>query len=381
MEFLNDEYLQSISQPLYEITQQMSNDTVGIIANRIKTIGTMTASDANRLRNTMRIADFKQIESQLSKLTGLGTSEIDRIFDDVAKQNEVMAQTLYEYRGIEQIPYAKNKELQLIVNAALKNAKSDFLNISSTRAFNLNGKVTTLSKVYNQAVDKAIFEVSQGTVDYNTSMRKTVLELANSGLQTVDYNSGYSRRLDSSVRMNLFDGIRQLSSEMRLQQAAEFGSDGVEISVHALCSPDHTQIQGQQYSTTEFEQLQNSLIRPIGTMNCRHTVFPIILGVSEPVYTPKQLDKIADNSNKIVTFTGVSGNDIEMTRYDFTQYQRQVETSIRRLKDKQSAISQLGDDLYAKQLNSKIRAYTSEYKRISEEVGISAKLKRLTVVK
>ena len=170
-------------------------------------------------------------------MTGLGEKEIDRIFDEVAKDNEAMAKTLYQYRGVEQIPYAKNAILQGIVQSAIKNAKADFLNMSATRAFNIGGKPTELSVAYNKVIDKAIFEVSQGTVDYNTAMRKSVLELANSGLQVVDYQSGYSRRLDSSVRMNVLDGARQFSMSMREQQGKEFNADAYEISAHALCRP------------------------------------------------------------------------------------------------------------------------------------------------
>lgn len=384
-DFLNDEYLQNISQPLYEISQQMSNDTVGIIANRIKIIGTMTASDANRLRNTMRIADFKKIESELSKLTGLGTKEIDRIFDDVAKQNEVMAKTLYEYRGVEQIPYAQNKELQLIVRAALKNAKSDFLNISSTRAFNLNGKPTTLSKAYNQAIDKAIFEVSQGTVDYNTSMRKSVLELANSGLQTVDYDSGYSRRLDSSVRMNLLDGVRQMSMSMREQQGKEFGADAYEISAHTLCRPSHQPYQGHIYTFEEFETINSTILssNPIATgeLNCRHTKFSTIKEIAEQSVSDKELKNYIDNSNKEVTYQLPSGKEVTKTKYDATIDQRNQETKIRRLKDNKMALENMDDIIGAKQKQRMITEQTRIYKEMSKSMDISPKLKRLTVVK
>ena len=45
----------------------MSAEVVGIIAERIKAIGTLSASDVNSFRNTMRIADFKKIEKELAR--------------------------------------------------------------------------------------------------------------------------------------------------------------------------------------------------------------------------------------------------------------------------------------------------------------------------
>ena len=148
-----------------------------------------------------------------------------------------------------------------------------------------------------------------------------------------------------------------------------------------MCAPDHQPIQGKQFSNKEFETLQSTLFRPIGTRNCRHTTFPIILGVSERAYSTDELDSYIDSSNKQVTFTSLSGKEITQSRYECTQYQRQVETRIRQLKDQKNALSRMGDDLQAKRVQTQISVYTREYKRISEEIGISPKLKRLTVSK
>ena len=104
-DFLTDEFLDSATEQLISITQQMSSETVGIIADCIKKIGTLNPAEVNRLRNSMRIADLGKIEKELSRLTGLAIDEIENIFETVAEENEVMVQALYEYRNIDQIPY------------------------------------------------------------------------------------------------------------------------------------------------------------------------------------------------------------------------------------------------------------------------------------
>jgi len=48
------------------------------------------------------------------------------------------------------------------------------------------------------------------------------------------------------VLQNLIDGVKQLQQEMLDWHGEHFGSDGVEISAHAISAPDHVKIQGKQ---------------------------------------------------------------------------------------------------------------------------------------
>ena len=36
----------------------------------------------------------------------------------------------------------------------------------------------------------------------------------------------------------------------------KFGADGVELSAHAICAPDHLAVQGRQFSNEEFDKMQ-----------------------------------------------------------------------------------------------------------------------------
>lgn len=253
-EVLTDEFLEKVTEPLYEVSSKMSNEVVGIIADRLKKCEELTPSDITKLKNTMRIADLKKIEKAIAELTDKGVEEIEHIFDNVAKENEQMAKILYDYRGVEQVPYLTNTEMNKIVRTAVKNATKDFLALSNTTAFALKigDKEIPLKKMYNKILDEAIFSLNQGVTDYTTAIRKTLKELASNGARVV-YESGATRRLDSAVRMNILDGCRQMNLSMREQQAKEFGADGWEISAHALCRPDHQSSQGRVFSLKEFE--------------------------------------------------------------------------------------------------------------------------------
>lgn len=379
-DLLTEEYLEEITEELNTIICDMSNETVGIIADRLKECENLTPTDIAKLKNTLRIADIKKIKTVLAELSEKAIKEIDKIFDDVAKKNEEMAKEFYEYNKVDQVTYLKNKEMNKIVNSALINAKKDFLNISDTTAIELilNGKATNMQVAYNKAIDNAIFALNQGVVTYTQAIRKTIVELSQNGTR-VRYESGYTRRLDSAVRMNILDGCRQMSLSMREQQAKEYGADGWEISAHALCRPDHQSSQGKVFGFKEFEQLQGVLRTPIATgeLNCKHIKTGVIMAINQPAYDKDEIKELNRLSNEKVTFTGLSGNELSKTRYECSQYMRAVETSIRELKDVETTLKRVGDSVGAKKYRAKITKKTKEYKRICKEMGLSPMLDRI----
>lgn len=359
------------------LMQQTNNDVIAVICNRIKTIGEMSTTDAIKLSNMARTTDLEEIEDILAKNTELSKKAVDEIVEKSAENNDELSAQYYKHAG-----KTKNeKVLETIKSRAKKSISKGLINLSDTTAFIMDGKPLNIRETYTKAINSAIYATQQGLTDYNTAIRTTVRNLADSGLRVVDFDSGYHRRLDSQARMNILDGMRQLNQEYREEQGQEFGADGVEISVHGMCAPDHQDIQGQQYSKEDFEKLQSRLLRPIGTLNCHHTTFPIILGVSKPAYTKKRLKEIKAQSNAPVQYTDKLGNDKVVSAYDSTQKQREQETIIRRLKDRREAFRASGDNDEVAKLNKQITAQSRYYRKMSAEVGLEPKMERTRVIK
>lgn len=378
---VSEEFLTNATQPLIDLVESANNQVLSIMAKRIKECGKLSSTDIHRINQMVRTSDLKAISDTLTEMTNKSPQVIEKCLYEVASEQEKVSSEYYKYRKIEQIPFTDNKQMKLIINAAIKNATDDFLNISKTTAFNMGGKTLSIQKAYNQVIDKAVYEVQQGYTDYYTAMRKTVSQLAESGLQTVDFASGYSRRLDSQVRMNVLDGAREMNNSMREQQGKEFGADMVFISLHELCAIDHIHINGQSYTTKQWESVSAGLTRQVGELNCRHSLSYGIQGISENPYSKSDIKQADDSSQEMVTFTGLGGKELTMSRYDCSQYQRQLETTIRKQKDARNMCDMAGDITGKSIYNKKARAYTAEYKRISDEMGLSAKTKRLVVNK
>ena len=376
-----DDFLEELINPLAETFEQVNTDVLTVISARIKSIGAMTPTDAHKLSILIKNGDLDEIERIISYGTELSLKQVDTIVNKSATHNDELASELYKARNMPLSTIATNTSLLNVVETAKKNIVDNVVNLSKTTGFMINGKMTDISKTYNYAVNRAIFEVEQGLFDYNTSMRSVIKQMADSGVRVVDYNSGYSRRLDSAVRMNVREGISQLNMNYREQQGQEFESDGVEISVHGLCAPDHLPIQGKQYSTKEFELLQSTLERPVGSLNCKHVTMPIILGISKPIYSDNELQEVKDNSNKQVKYQLPSGKTVEQSRYEATQSQRAQEVKIRRLKDVKNQLDIEGDKIGSATYQKKIKEQTVIYKRMSEQMGISPKLERTRIIK
>lgn len=385
---LRENYAEQLTDPILELLLQQNTLVIETISKRIGSIGKLKSSDLHKLKSGIEYAgiDLKKLEKELEILNRKTISEINRIFDVAAKENSDFAKKYYKSKGIPMLPYAKNVALLKIVDSIRRKTINDFINISRTKSFLIDGKVLSIRKQYLKVVDSAIFNVTTGTLEYNTAMRMSIKKMADSGVRNVDFASGYSRRIDSQMRMNILDGVRQMNMDMQQQMGKEYGADGVEISVHALCAPDHQSIQGKQYSITgtvivdgvkyeDYNKINLSLKRHIGTMNCKHFAFPIILGISNPVYTKKEIEDMNKNSNQKVMY----GNK-EMSKYEATQEQRKQETMLRYLKDERNAFKTAGNEEESKRINRKIMELNKDYKKNSEFAGLSPKMIRTRVV-
>ena len=387
---LSEKYLDSLPDPIAKNMQALNAYVIKRLCERIGKIGKVSPSDAHRLKSAIEYAgsDLQAIQKELARTMGLNEKDLEAMFEDVAKENVDFASTYYKARGMQAVGnYTENAALRSFVEAAKATAADGVTNISNTTmiGFKSGKRIIPLREYYIQAIDRAITFVQTGTVDYYTAMRQTVKEMAHSGLRRVTFDSGYSRRLDSQARMNLLEGVRRLNSQMMEQTGREFGADGVEISAHALCAPDHQHIQGRQYSRAEFERINSRLKRPIGTLNCHHFTTPIILGVSKPVYSRSELAEINQRSNQKITYqtTDRKGHTVTetMSRYDASQRQRQLETAIRYVKDERDACVAAGDKLGATQARKKSAALTAEYRRFSEQAGLTVRLERTRSMK
>lgn len=389
------------------------------LGNVIKQFKDLTPSQAYSLGQQLKYnTTVKDLLNELSKISGLSVEDLKAILEKVARENINFADVYYKSRGLETPLYSENRALQRLVNSVYKIAGEEFKNIAKSTGFRLldnNGKplLLDINQTYNEVIDRCVVAVSQGKETYQQSMRSTLKQLSSSGVRKIEYESGYSRRLDTSIRQNILDSIRQVSNESQKIFGKEFDYNAVEVSHHSNSAPDHSNndiengkfdIDGHQFvkldilkeqikNGTEkeitlkdidevnhrvkckgkwyydFDYINNNLNRPVSTMSCYHYIFSVVLGVSRPQFTDKQLEEDKKKNNDGFEFEGK-----HYSMYDGTQLQRRIETAIREAKDTQILARASEDNELVLQSQTRITQLTTKYKQLCNISGLPNKL-------
>ena len=389
------------------------------LGNVIKQFKDLTPSQAYSLGQQLKYnTTVKDLLNELSKISGLSVKDLKAILEKVAKENIGFADVYYKARGLETPIYSENKALQRLVSSVYNISGAEFKNIAKSTGFRLlgdNGEplLLDIDETYKYVIDKCVVAISQGKETYQQSMRSTLKQLSDSGVRRIDYANNYSRRIDSSVRMNVLDAVREVSNQSQMLFGEEFGYNAVEVSHHSNSAPDHSNndiengkfdIDGHQFvkldilkeqikNGTEkeitlkdidevnhrvkckgkwyydFDYINNNLNRPVSTMSCYHYIFSVVLGVSRPQFTDKQLEEDKKKKNDGFDFEGK-----HYTFYDGEQLLNRIALEIRKNKDTQIMAKSSGDDDLILSSQTKITQLTTKYRQVVKISGLPNKL-------
>ena len=391
---MNNEKLELAIERFYSRFEALNSEILQEFGKTISKFEGLTPTEAHILAQQMKNGrEIDKIMENLEKASQLSRKDLEELLEIAAEENIEFANVYYEAKGMDKVSYKDSKQFQDIVKSVEKTTQGVFANLSSTTAIKLlkdngEGYLMGIREAYKDVIDRCVLAVSTGQNNYQKAMYDTIKQLSNSGVRKIYYDNvgkkrpdgtiikyPYSRRLDSSVRQNILDGVRQVNIGIQEQVGKEFGSNGVEISAHSPCAEDHIFIQGKQYSKKQFEKINANLKRPIGTLNCAHFIFSIVLGISSPNYTQKQLNQFKKESNEIIEYEGK-----KYTRYEATQVQRRLETKIRQQKDLQITSKASGNKEGVRTAQQNITSLTKKYKDFSEKAGLDTQMQRMRVV-
>lgn len=344
------------------------------IARRVAEAGQLTSTASYQVWRAQQLGlSQKEIKKRLQELLNASGAEIEKLLTQSAEVGYSF--DLKHLPTAAAIPFEENAAMQKLVSAAVKLAQEDFTNLTQTLGMvDPYGHAQPLRDAYRQCMDYAFEQVFTGATDYNTAIRQATKNLADMGVRVIDYESGVHTSLEAAVRRNIMGGLGLMQEQISQQNHDEMGADGWEISAHSASAPDHEPIQGKQYGDEEFKRLNGSLKRRIGTLNCGHAVFPIILGVSQPQYTPEELEAMRQANARGVT---VEGRHYSL--YEATQMQRKMERGIRKQKKRILVDKATGDEEKLRIDQTKLRMQNANYKKFSEAAGLRTQRERVQV--
>ena len=369
--------------------QDLEDEVIADIARRVKKTGRYTET-AELMAKSMVEQGYsaEKIQSEVMKLlradkafqmevaenTKAYKQEIQKIIDETVKAAKEAGDTLVAEAG----NMAWNNDLSMweehgvdlkqpntmsqLINAFQLQTAGQLKNLTKTMGFkNTILGTTGVLNAYQREMDLALLKVATGAFSYDQAVNDCVHRLAQSGLRSIDYESGRTYQIDTAVRMSVRTGISQLAGKVMEANLVSTGQDLVITSQHAGSRPDHVPWQNKVFSYSGKNKKYPDFVSSTGYgtagglkgVNCTHDFYPFWEGSS------------------------VIPEDIEYDEeyYKNTQKQRKMERDIRATKREIEAQKAIGGD--TTELKSKLRKQTTEYHSFSDSVGIRAKDNRL----
>lgn len=365
---ITPEFLESLDYSelvmLYsQLNIELTEDIIKQIQNG-KDISKMSKSEFNKFVEGIAETILVSALLKASKLNTPVKKELKNIYTKMAKDNMKSYKKLFEYRGLK---YEVSADQLKILNAGIKKISTELANFTKTIAF-------SSQQAYVEAIDKAYLDVLTGK-NYITTIENTVRDLAKQGITLKD-SAGRNVQLETAVRRNILTGVKQTADEITDDIEKELGCNGYEVTSHAGARPSHAEAQGKQYAITKADARKYNVgywgdVKDLWQeYNCRHTYFGIILGISEPVYTNKELKQM---ENAKVTYKGK-----KIPEYEATQIQRQLEREQRNLQRQIAPLKNAKQDVSDLQL--RLNKKQTEYKQFCKETGLTPQYERTKVI-
>lgn len=374
--------LEAVSMALEPQFRELEQRIMSDVVRRIKINGEVTRAADWQITRLAQLGESKrEIKKTIKDTLGLSTKEINHLYKDIIRKGYERDSDLYKYKGRTQIPFAENHELQQLIGSVSNQTNGELKNITQSLGFaqrGADGKLTftPVADYYQKTLDSAMLDISSGAFDYNTVLKRTVKEMTNSGLRTVDYETGHSNRVDVAARRAVMTGMSQLTAKVNNSNAEQLGTDTFEVTAHGGARPEHQEWQGKWYTKDELESICGlGEVTGLCGANCYHDYYPVVPGISKPTYTPEEIEEFNRKENEPVEYNGKT-----YTKYEATQRQRKLETTMRAQRQEIRLLKEGGaseDDLIA--ARSRYRGTSAEYARFSKAMDLPQQRERVTV--
>ena len=132
---LSEDAIDNLVQPIVDRQESINMYVIQKIANRLKSINKLTKSDVQALRNlAVTGADIREINSEISKQSGLQVREIKQVIKITAADTYADTKPFYDYRHRSYIPFEQNDKMQRIMEGIANQTRYTYINLSNSSA-------------------------------------------------------------------------------------------------------------------------------------------------------------------------------------------------------------------------------------------------------
>jgi hypothetical protein len=177
-----------------------------------------------------------QIEKRIRKTLNLSQTEFERIFEDTVERNRAFYNGTLDRVGLVASP-VRQAALQAQEAAIFAQTLGELQNITRSLGFAVPGMGGTvvpggIQETYTRILDVAAVKVQSGATGYQGAIREAIDKLAVSGLQWIDYPTGWHNRVEVAVRRAVMSGVGSLCDKYSEALKEDIGTEYVEVSAH-----------------------------------------------------------------------------------------------------------------------------------------------------
>lgn len=292
-------------------------------------IETKTVSEAIDKKLKSKDEILRQYYKELNTLINSKISEIDedliRVITDNANlflSNDIETYTKAFKKGLIKSKPIITKANKVILAKSIKTGKKILENVINQIKINSNNQIATI-------ITKALNDFNKG-IPREKAIIEAATKIFDKGITITDNAGRHWQDITAYVRMN----VKSIGNKTYILQQEQLAEDigipeekrKIETSSHFGARPEHAKWQGRVFSHKDFIRIcKPNTITGICGINCRHTYYEFIEGVSKPVFT-----HYSEKENK--------------KQYDILQRQRQIEANIRKYKQQEAILESAGLD-------------------------------------
>lgn len=420
---LNEQQLEILSDTIRPLFQYLEREVILDIARRVQNTMTYTrtaelmAMDMQRLGfapNKIRaevlkaLRADKEYQKAVEENTIAYKKEVKKLIDEIVERAKTLGDEIVSNAGnmswVDDMSVwesagktlSDNSFLHDLQKAIAEQTIEEMVNLTRTTGFKTMSGFEAVGNAYRNELDKAMIKLCTGTFSQEKVLNDVIHNLAQSGLRSIDYASGYSMQLDTAAKTALRTGCGQIAAKIMDENIVRTNENLVYVSKHwgarnkGIGVENHELWQGKVYFIKPGEDYSEEAKRigqdrimdvwystgyspdgshvnnPLGLhgYNCRHQHYVWFLDASSlPDEQPEP--------------SPVTINGKTYDYYQMTQKMRYMERNIRALKRELTARESL--KLPRTEIKAKIKQKTREYEEFCRKCNVTERTTNLRV--
>ena len=287
---MNKIQFDNLLKPLVELYDEIELELIKNILIRLENYSNVQGTlewyleklEESKLLEKTNIKTFKSNKKKIQKILSEIANNSGNHIDNLEQLKKYYKQGLLEVNP--SVLY-NSKAVENLINEAIKDSEN-ITELINTKA------LESVNKNYKKILNKAYLETTRGIYTYTESIRRALNEFAETGIQTVHYDSGKSLSIEAAVRRDIITRMNKLVGDCELEHAKELKTNLVYVDQHLGARTRtkytkhdyevHAEWQGKKYMIDGSSDKYENLIEATGYgemlglkgINCYHNMRP-----------------------------------------------------------------------------------------------------------